>query len=33
MPVMLKVTLRRGKAYDLLERLNIYAFERVRDFK
>ena len=33
MPVMLKVTLRREKAYDFLERLNMYAFERVRDFK
>jgi len=33
MPVMLKVTLRWEKAYDLLERLNVYAFERVRDFK
>jgi len=33
MPVMLKVTLRKEKAYDLLERLNMYAFERVRDFK
>ena len=33
MPIMLKVTLRREKAYDLLERLNTYAFERVRDFK
>ena len=33
MPVMLKVTLRREKAYDLLERLNTYVFERVRDFK
>lgn len=33
MPVMLKVTLRREKAYDLLERLNVYVFERVRDFK
>jgi len=33
MPIMLKVTLRREKAYNLLERLNTYAFERVRDFK
>jgi len=33
MPVMLKVTLRREKAYDFLERLNTYVFERVRDFK
>ena len=33
MPVMLRVTLRKEKAYDLLERLNMYAFERVRDFK
>ena len=33
MPVMLRVTLRREKAYDLLERLNAYVFERVRDFK
>lgn len=33
MPVMLKVTLRREKAYDMLERLNTYVFERVRDFK
>ncbi len=33
MPVMLKVTLRREKAYDMLERLNAYVFERVRDFK
>jgi len=33
MPVMLKVTLRREKAYDILERLNTYVFERVRDFK
>ena len=30
---MLKVTLRREKAYDFLERLNTYVFERVRDFK
>jgi len=33
MPVMLKVTLRREKAYDFLERLNTYVFDRVRDFK
>ena len=33
MPVMLKVTLRKEKAYDFLERLNTYVFERVRDFK
>ena len=33
MPVMLKVTLRKDKAYDFLERLNTYVFERVRDFK
>jgi len=33
MPVMLKVTLRREKAYDFLERLNTYVFERVRDFR
>ena len=33
MPVMLKVTLRREKAYDFLERLNTYVFEGVRDFK
>lgn len=33
MPVMLKVTLRKEKAYDMLERLNSYVFERVRDFK
>lgn len=33
MPVMLKVTLRREKAYDMLERLNSYVFQRVRDFK
>jgi large subunit ribosomal protein L5 len=33
MPVMLKVTLRREKAYDFLERLNVYVFERERDFK
>lgn len=33
MPVMLKVTLRREKAYDMLERLNSYVFQRLRDFK
>jgi large subunit ribosomal protein L5 len=33
MPVMLKVTLRWSKAYDFIERLNTYVFERVRDFK
>ncbi len=33
MPIMLKVTLRKEMAYDFLEKLNIYVFERVRDFK
>jgi len=33
MPVMLKVTLRKQNAYDFLERLNTYVFQRVRDFK
>ncbi len=32
MPVMLKVTLRREKAYDFLEKLNKLVLPRVRDF-
>ncbi len=32
MPVMLKTTLRRKKAYDFIERLNKLVLPRVRDF-
>lgn len=33
MPVMLRVTLRGKKAYDLIERLVTYVFPRIRDFE
>lgn len=33
MPVMLRVTLRGKKAYDLVERLVTYVFPRIRDFE
>ena len=32
MPVMLKVTLRKGKAHDFLEKLTTIVLPRVRDF-
>jgi large subunit ribosomal protein L5 len=32
MPVMLRVTLRGKKAYDMIERLVTYVFPRIRDF-
>ena len=32
MPVMLKVTLRKQKAYDFIERLSVYVLPRLRDF-
>ena len=33
MPVMLRTTLRREKAFDLIERLVTYVFPRIRDFE
>lgn len=33
MPVMLRVTLRGKKAYDMIERLVTYVFPRIRDFE
>ncbi|MFZ5341623.1 MAG: hypothetical protein ACOZBL_03605 [Patescibacteria group bacterium] len=32
MPVMIRVTLRRTKAYDFIERLSKLVLPRVRDF-
>ena len=33
MPVMLRVTLRSKKAYDMIQRLVTYVFPRIRDFE